>query len=128
MGFVGSSLAIGLKKLYPDWQIICFDNLRRRGSEINIPRFKTWDIEFLHGDIRSAGDLDPAILAVDTIIDCSAEPSVLAGFTSPQYVLQTNLLGTINILELARQTQASLLFLSNSRIYPIAALTSLKSK
>ena len=125
-GFVGSSLAIGLKKLYPDWQIICFDNLRRRGSELNFPRFKTWDIEFVHGDIRASGDLDPAILAVDTIIDCSAEPSVLAGFASPQYVLQTNLVGTINILELARQTQASLLFLSTSRVYPITALTSLK--
>ncbi len=125
-GFVGSSLAIGLKKLYPDWQIICFDNLRRRGSELNLPRFKTWDIEFVHGDIRAASDLDPKILAVDTIIDCSAEPSVLAGFASPQYVLQTNLVGTINILELARQTQASLLFLSTSRVYPIAALTSLK--
>jgi nucleoside-diphosphate-sugar epimerase len=41
-------------------------------------------------------------------------------------VLQTNLLGTINILELARQTQADLLFLSTSRVYPIAALKSLK--
>ncbi len=127
-GFVGSSLAIGLKKLYPDWQIICFDNLRRRGSELNLPRFKTWDIEFVHGDIRSPNDLDPAILAVDTIIDCSAEPSVLAGFASPQYVLQTNLVGTINILELARQTQANLLFLSTSRVYPIAALSDLKIK
>jgi CDP-paratose 2-epimerase len=125
-GFVGSSLAIGLKKLYPHWQIICFDNLRRRGSELNLSRFKTWEIEFIHGDIRSSSDLDSTILNVDTIIDCSAEPSVLAGFASPQYVLQTNLVGTINLLELARQTQAKVLFLSTSRVYPIAALKSLK--
>jgi CDP-paratose 2-epimerase len=51
---------------------------------------------------------------------------VLAGFSSPQYVLQTNLLGTVNVLELARQIGARLLFLSTSRVYPIAAQKSLQ--
>jgi len=124
-GFIGSSLAIALKQQHPDWQVTCFDNLRRRGSELNLPRFKHHGIAFLHGDVRSSADLDPTVLKVDTIIDCSAEPSVLAGFSSPQYVLQTNLVGTINILELARQVNAKLLFLSTSRVYPIAALKSL---
>jgi CDP-paratose 2-epimerase len=124
-GFIGSSLAIALKQAHPDWQITCFDNLRRRGSELNLPRFKHHGIHFLHGDVRSATDLDPTVLQVSTILDCSAEPSVLAGVSSPQYVLQTNLVGTINVLELARQTGAKLLFLSTSRVYPIAALKSL---
>ncbi|MBD2508073.1 NAD-dependent epimerase/dehydratase family protein [Nostoc muscorum FACHB-395] len=124
-GFVGSSLAINLKKHYSQWEIICFDNLRRRGSELNIPRLKNLGIDFIHGDIRSSNDLDPGIFNVDTIIDCSAEPSVLAGFASPQYVLQTNLIGTINVLELARQIQARLLFLSTSRVYPIETLKSI---
>ncbi len=124
-GFVGSSLAIGLKQQYPEWKITCLDNLRRRGSELNVSRFKSVGIEFVHGDVRSPTDLDPTVFPVDTIIDCSAEPSVLAGFSSPQYVLQTNLLGTINILELARQVQARLLFLSTSRVYPIVPLKSL---
>jgi CDP-paratose 2-epimerase len=125
-GFIGSSLAIGLKSSYPDWQITCLDNLRRRGSELNLPRLKHLGVEFVHGDIRSPSDLDPEFFRVDTIIDCSAEPSVLAGFASPQYVLQTNLLGTINVLELARITQARLLFLSTSRVYPIASLKSVE--
>lgn len=127
-GFIGSSLAIGLKHKYPAWQIICLDNLRRRGSELNLSRFKEVDISFIHGDIRSHSDLDPGVLDVDTIIDCSAEPSVLAGFSSPQYVLDTNLVGTINILELARKIKARLLFLSSSRIYPVATLKSLQLK
>jgi CDP-paratose 2-epimerase len=125
-GFVGSSLAIGLKQLHPNWQIICLDNLRRRGSELNLPRFKTLGIEFIHGDVRFTDDLDPTVLDVDIIIDCSAEPSVLAGVSSPQYVLNTNLVGTINILELARKTKANLLFLSTSRVYSIEPLSNLK--
>jgi CDP-paratose 2-epimerase len=68
-------------------------------------------------------DLDLGAIGVpDVIIDCSAEPSVLAGVASPQYVVQTNLLGTVNILELARQTGARLLFLSTSRVYSIPAI------
>ncbi|BAZ46782.1 3-beta hydroxysteroid dehydrogenase/isomerase [Chondrocystis sp. NIES-4102] len=125
-GFVGSSLAIGLKQLHPDSQVICLDNLRRRGSELNLPRFKALGIEFIHGDVRFRDDLDPSLLDVDTIIDCSAEPSVLAGVNSPQYVLDTNLVGTINLLELARKTHANLLFLSTSRIYSIEPLTKIK--
>jgi CDP-paratose 2-epimerase len=122
-GFVGSSLAIGLKKAYPEWEIVCFDNLRRRGSELSLPRLAKHGIRFVHGDIRIATDLDPGALGKPGfILDCSAEPSVLAGVTSPDYVLQTNLLGTINILELCRRVDARLLFLSTSRVYSVPAL------
>lgn len=124
-GFIGSTFAIGLKKTHPHWKIFCLDNLKRRGSELNLPRFKELNIQFIHGDIRSEYDISSQILEVDTIIDCSAEPSVIAGFSSPQYLLQTNLIGTMNILELARKTKARLLFLSTSRIYPLAPLKAL---
>jgi CDP-paratose 2-epimerase len=125
-GFVGSSLGLGLIQRYPDWQIMALDNLKRLGSELNLPRLKQARIQFVHGDIRSPEDLDPIALKPDLILECSAEPSVLAGYHSPGYVLQTNLVGTINCLELARQTQADFIFLSTSRVYPISYLTSLK--
>lgn len=125
-GFVGSSLGLGLAQRYPDWKITALDNLKRRGSELNLPRLKQAGIDFVHGDVRNKEDLDPVVLQPDLILECSAEPSVLAGYTSPGYVLQTNLVGTVNCLELARETQADFIFLSTSRVYPIANLTSLK--
>lgn len=122
-GFVGSSLAIGLKSAYPAADVLCLDNLRRRGSELNLSRFQAHGIRFLHGDIRNPTDLDvDAIGEPHIVIDCSAEAAVLAGLTSPQYVLQANLLGTINVLEFCRHTKAKLLFLSSSRVYSIPAL------
>lgn len=118
-GFVGSSLAIFLKEKFPKSNIYCFDNLRRRGSELNIPRLKEKGISFLHGDIRNKSDLED-IPNFDLMIECSAEPSVLAGITSsPSYLIETNLIGTLNCLELLRKNQASLIFLSTSRVYPI---------
>ncbi|MBO9999864.1 MAG: NAD-dependent epimerase/dehydratase family protein [Cyanobacteria bacterium SID2] len=124
-GFVGSSLGLGLAQRYPDWQIVALDNLKRRGSEFNLPRLKEAGIEFVHGDVRNSEDLDPKVLEPTVILECSAEPSVLAGYGSPGYLLQTNLVGTINCLELARQTQADFVFLSTSRVYPIAYLSQL---
>ena len=38
-GFVGSSLGLGLAQRYPDWKITALDNLKRRGSELNIRLF-----------------------------------------------------------------------------------------
>ena len=125
-GFVGSALGLGLVQRYPGWQVIALDNLKRRGSELNLPRLKQVGIQFTHGDIRNQEDLDPVALQPDLILECSAEPSVLAGYTSPGYMLQTNLVGTINCLELARQTQADFIFLSTSRVYPIAYLNALE--
>ncbi len=124
-GFVGSSLALALRQRHPDWQLTAFDNLKRRGSELTLPRLAAAGVRFVHGDVRIASDL-AAVGAIDLLLECSAEPSVLAGLDgSPAYVLDTNLGGTIHCLELARRHNAGFLFLSTSRVYPIEALSRL---
>jgi CDP-paratose 2-epimerase len=121
-GFIGASLAVGLAQRHPDWGVLALDNLRRRGSELNLPRLREAGVDFLHGDVRSLEDL-LAVGELDALIECSAEPSVMAGVNdSPDYVVQSNLLGAYNCLELARRAQAQFLFLSTSRVYPVAAL------
>jgi len=121
-GFAGSNLAIKLKDKYPDYNIIALDNLKRRGSELNLPRLREKKIQFQHGDIRCREDLHFED-KIDLVIDASAEPSVLAGITSPvEQVVNNNLTGTLNCLELAKQHKAAFIFLSTSRVYPIASL------
>lgn len=123
-GFVGSTLAIGLKNRYPAYHIITLDNLRRRGSELNLPRLKEAGVEFIHGDIRNQEDL-ATFTQLDFIIDASADPSVLSGIDSPVMpLIQANLNGTVHCLELAQKTGAAFIFLSTSRIYPIKNLES----
>lgn len=123
-GFVGSNIAIEFAKDGKD-DITVIDNLRRRGSELNIPRLKENGVEFIHGDIRNKEDFD-TIGKADIMIECSAEPSVLAGFdSSPEYLLHTNILGTINCLEYARKCRSDIIFLSTSRIYPMKTINNL---
>ncbi len=109
----------------PATRLVALDNLKRRGSELNLPRLREAGVEFVHGDIRSPEDLD-AVGKVNLILECSAEPSVLAGYGhSPRYVVNTNLTGAINCIELARKHGAAILFLSTSRVYPIAKINAM---
>src|SRR3954447_7140232 len=56
-GFVGANLCVGLAARHPDWAITAFDNLKRRGAELNLPRLRAAGVRFVHGDVRSPGDL-----------------------------------------------------------------------
>lgn len=124
-GFAGSTLCKALRRAFPGARITAFDNLRRRGAEWNLPGLKQGRVEFVHGDVRHPGDLEA--LTPDLVIECSAEPSAQAGYDgSPDYVVQTNLLGCYHCLELARRTGAAFLFLSTSRVYPYGPLNGLK--
>lgn len=121
-GFIGASLAIGMARRHTDWEVLALDNLRRRGSELNLSRLREAGVSFHHGDVRDLEDL-LVLGEVDALIECSAEPSVMAGVdSSPEYVVQTNLMGAYNCLELARRSGAQFVFLSTSRVYPVAAL------
>jgi CDP-paratose 2-epimerase len=122
-GFVGSNLAIQLKEKYPSYSILCMDNLKRRGSELNLVRMREHGIEFIHGDIRNKSDFDQISQAVSCVIDAAAEPSVLAGLDgNTDYLIETNLNGTIHALNLALKHKASFIFLSTSRVYPIKTI------
>ena len=124
-GFVGSNIALHWKQAFPGAEVIALDNLKRRGSELALPRLQAGGVTFLHGDVRSPEDLDAAGPA-DLMIECSAEPSVHAGYgQSPGYLVNTNLTGLINCLDHLRRTGGDLLFLSSSRVYPIAGLRAL---
>jgi CDP-paratose 2-epimerase len=118
-GFVGSTLCIQLKQKYPNYTIIAFDNLKRRGSELNLVDFQQLGIQFIHGDIRNNEDI-LAVGSFDVLIEASAEPSVTAGLNSdPTYVINNNLYGSINCFNACLKYNAKLIFLSTSRVYPI---------
>jgi CDP-paratose 2-epimerase len=125
-GFVGANLSRQLRERHPDWDIVVFDNLHRRGSELNVPRLREAEVVFAHGDIREPSDLEETG-EIDALVECSAEPSVMAGLDSgTDYLVRTNLLGAHNCLELARKRGAQLIFLSTSRVYPVEPQNALK--
>ncbi|MFL6204083.1 MAG: NAD-dependent epimerase/dehydratase family protein [Acidimicrobiales bacterium] len=121
-GFVGSNLAVQLRSRHPDWQVVALDNLYRRGSELNLPRLRDAGVEFLHGDVRQPADLH-GTGDFDAIVECSAEPSVLAGSAE---TVPVNLMGAYHCFEAARERSAQIVFLSTSRVYPVEAVEALR--
>ena len=120
-GFVGSRIALDFRDRGAE--VVALDNLRRRGSETNIAPLAGRGVDLIHGDVRVAADIDDAPGDFDVVVDAAAEPSVLAGLSgSPRYVIDTNLLGTVNLLEFCRRRAGALLFVSTSRVYSIAPL------
>ena len=124
-GFVGSTLAHGLLDNVASREIIGLDNLSRAGSALNLEALRKRGIKFRHGDLRSASDLE-GIGEIDWIIDAAANPSVLAGIdgtTSSRQLIEHNLYGTVNLLELAKKHKAGFTLLSTSRVYSVTALS-----
>ncbi len=66
-------MAVRFKSECPSLRVVALDNLKRRGSELNLPRVREHEVEFIHCDIRSPEDLN-AVGPFDCIIECSAEP------------------------------------------------------
>jgi len=122
LGFVGSNIALAFKNGFENLNVVAFDNLHRRGSELNIPRLEAAGVEFVRGDVRSKIDLK-SIGPISFLVECSAEPSVLAGKDGDtSYLIDTNLSGAVNCAEKCRECGAPMIFLSTSRVYPMKPL------
>ena len=87
-GFVGSAISFELKRRFPRADIVAFDNLRRRGSELNVPRLAAAGIRFVHGDVRQPSDLEA--VPADLLVECSAEPSAQAGYAGLRHAPTTD--------------------------------------
>ncbi|MFN2507174.1 MAG: NAD-dependent epimerase/dehydratase family protein [Chthoniobacterales bacterium] len=126
-GFVGSTVAHALLDADSTIEIVGFDNFIRPGSELTREPLRKRGVKLFHADIRAASDME-TLPHVDWIVDAAANPSVLAGvdgLTSSRQLIEHNLYGTVNILELAKRDRAGCILLSTSRVYAIAPLATL---
>jgi len=123
-GFVGSNIAIFLKKKLKNSSIFSLDNLFRNGSEINKLRLKKHGVKNFKLDITNSKKIDK-LRKFDLIIDCCAEPAIEASSKDPDRVFKTNLVGTFNILKKCVKDKTNIIFLSSSRVYSIKNLKKL---
>ena len=123
-GFVGSNLAIYLKKNLSNSKIFSLDNLYRNGSQINKKRLKIFKIINYKINIQDYKKISK-LPKFDLIIDCCAEPAIEISDKDPDRIINTNLIGTFNILKKCQRDKSKIIFLSTSRVYSIDALRKL---
>lgn len=111
-GFIGSNLC---RRLIDDGDayVICCDNLYM-GSRANIEKLSGCDrFEFIEHDITEPLDID----GIDEIYNLACPASPKHYQKSPVYTIKTNVLGIINLLELAVKNNAKLMQFSTSEVY-----------
>ena len=120
-GFIGSRLCEML--VQSDANVRAFVRYTSR-AEIGLLRFLEPDIlkkvEIIRGDLRDFSAVAQALRGVDIVFHLGALISIPYSYVHPVETVQTNLLGTLNILEACRKSGAKLVHTSTSEVYGTA--------
>ena len=105
-GFIGSHLTRRFTKLYPNSKILNLDALTYAGNLHNVKDCKNAsNYEFVHGDINNFDFLRKLFKShnFEAVVHLAAESHVDNSIKDPFNFAQTNIQGTLNLLEAARQ-------------------------
>jgi dTDP-glucose 4,6-dehydratase len=115
-GFIGSNFVRMMLERHPEYQIVNLDLLTYAGNLENLedlasnPRYT-----FVKGDICDAGLVEG--LQFDAIIHFAAESHVDRSILDSSPFLQTNIIGTRNLLEAARRRGCRMVHVSTDEVY-----------
>ncbi|HEX3083140.1 MAG TPA: UDP-glucuronic acid decarboxylase family protein [Pyrinomonadaceae bacterium] len=109
-GFIGSHLC---ERLLDDGhQVICLDNFFTGRRENIEPLFSQRNFELLRHDV-----IEPVLLEVDQIYNLACPASPIHYQYNPVKTVKTNVMGTMNMLGLAKRVKARILQASTSEVY-----------
>jgi CDP-paratose 2-epimerase len=119
-GFLGSNLAAHALERGDD--LIIFDNLSRYGSSVNLDWLRgIGKFDFIHGDIRSSCDVDRLIKSIkpETVFHLAGQVAMTTSISNPRLDFETNVLGSLNLLESVRAfaPDAAVLYSSTNKVY-----------
>ncbi len=117
-GFIGTNFILHLLKKYPSYKILNIDSLTYSGNKENLkdvendPRYS-----FINEDICNP-KIASFIEEGDIIVNFAAESHVDNSIKEPSIFIKTNILGTHNLLEIARNKKAKLFVqISTDEVY-----------
>ncbi|MDX1666141.1 MAG: dTDP-glucose 4,6-dehydratase [Saprospiraceae bacterium] len=104
-GFIGSHLVRRLVDRYPDYRIVNLDKLTYAGNLENLRAVEEKpNYTFIKGDILDGDLLDEIFQTyrIDGVIHLAAESHVDRSITDPMAFIETNIVGTVCLLNAAR--------------------------
>lgn len=103
-GFIGSNFVRYMVNKYPDYRIIVLDALTYAGNRENLKDLEgKLNFLFYCGNICDTSVVDNLVSNVDTIINFAAETHVDRSILAAGSFIQTDVVGTFNLLEAARK-------------------------
>ena len=120
-GFIGSHVVRRMVNNYPDYKIYNLDKLTYAGNLENLKDIEAKsNYEFIRGDIQDFDFVNKLIKDknIDGVIHLAAESHVDRSITNPLEFVMTNVVGTVNLLNAARNHWGS--NLSDKRFYHVS--------
>ena len=116
-GFIGSNFVHYIYKERLDWHITVFDKLTYAGNLKNLDGLSSDRYTFIKGDICDVDAISQAIKDVDIVVHFAAESHNDNSLHSPWPFVNTNLVGTYQILEAVRTHKKRLHHISTDEVY-----------
>ncbi|MEM3154023.1 MAG: GDP-mannose 4,6-dehydratase [Candidatus Woesearchaeota archaeon] len=121
-GFLGSHLCE--KYVNDGHTVVCFDNLSTGDLQNVRALIAKKNFKFIHGDVRDKKLLEKVIPGCDAIMHLAAQIHVDKSLVDPEFTYEVNVLGTLNVLELARlHDVGKVIHASTSEVYGTAQLS-----
>jgi dTDP-glucose 4,6-dehydratase len=120
LGFIGSNLIRYMLKEHKDLEVINLDKMGIGSNERNLRDLEGNErYRFIKGDILDFGLVSELIKKVDAVINLAAETHVDRSIANPRSFLESNTIGTFNILEAARiyNPKMRILHMSTDEVY-----------
>ena len=103
-GFIGSCFVRHMLTKYSDYKIINLDALTYAGNIENLDDIKdNKNYTFIHGNICDKKLVRDIVAETDCIINFAAESHVDRSITGPEIFIETNVAGTLNLLQAAKE-------------------------
>ena len=105
-GFIGTNFVKYMLEKYKDIEIVVLDKLTYAGNRENIEKeIVEHRIDFVHGDIGDRELVEDIFSRydIDYVVNFAAESHVDRSILGPRVFLETNILGTQNLLDVAKK-------------------------
>ncbi len=103
-GFIGSCFVRHILQKYPEYKVINLDALTYAGNIENLDDVKNNpNYTFVHGNICDKNLVADIMTEVDTVVNFAAESHVDRSITGPEIFIDTNVKGTLNLLQNAKE-------------------------
>ena len=129
-GFIGSHLTEELvKKGYQVKAFVYYNSFNNWGWLDMLPRDIMDHVEVFQGDIRDPNGVEEAVKDMDAVFHLAALIGIPFSYHSPDTYVDTNIKGTLNILQSARKMETKrVLITSTSEVYGTAQYVPIDEK
>ena len=105
-GFIGSCFIRHILNKYKDYKVINIDALTYAGNIENLNDVKdNQNYKFIHGNICDKELVRELVNQVDCVVNFAAESHVDRSITGPEIFIETNVKGTLNLLQAAKDAK-----------------------